>query len=304
MELVKRLRDSLPAVIMLAAGLVLISPILELSIRHFVAAPSAKEPTPETENPLPLGWSKFVTLVDKFGEALIIAGALALAFEQRARTVVLEEVSRDAINVAVGWDVPPDVKSTAMHILKLPFERRGFVQHYEFHLVPVNSPRQYLAVTSTTEYELTNLTNAGVFFDFKSSVEICSGKGLPENELLLMKSPDESYAGNKLDQLAKRDGPYKKALVPVWIPARGHAKFLTRRLAHYERNDDLVLDILEPPAIGMKVTIEAPAQFQFRVSFGATGVPKPSRPGTRWEWEHPGVFLPGSHFRIQWEEQT
>src|ERR1035437_8330586 len=137
-----------PGLLILAIGFALISPYPELSIRRLVLSPTAatetRKPIPETEPALPPGWSRFVTLIDKFGEAMIIAGSLALAFERRARKVVLEEISRDAINVMVGWKVPAEVEETAKDILHLKFERRGFVQHYEFRLAPVGSPRQHL----------------------------------------------------------------------------------------------------------------------------------------------------------------
>ncbi len=299
----KWLQESWPAVLILAIGLLLISPLPELVLRSLLLrrAVPEQQTAPPVEPQLPSGWAEAVTLLDKFGEALIVAGVLALVYERRAKELVAKEVSRDAINHAVGWEVPPEVRETVKEIIRLQFERRGFVQHYRFDLAPVGSPRQHFAVISTTEYELTNLTNIEAAFDFRSSIEISTGRGLPENQLLLMKSPDEEFLGAKLDKLTQIDGPYRKAEKQIWIPARTKACFLTRRLAHYEPRGSLVLDILHPPAIGVKVTVEAPKDFVFRISFGIPGKVKESHEHPYWVWEHPGVFLAGSHFRLQWE---
>ena len=246
---VKWFEESWPAVLILAIGFLLISPLPELGVRSLLlrGALPEQQTAPPVEPQLPHSWTRAVTLLDKFGEALIIAGVLALAYERRARELVAKEVSRDAINHAVGWEVPLEVRETVKEIIRLRFERRGFVQHYRFDLAPVGAPRQHFAVISTTEYELTNLTNLAADFDFRSAIEISTGRGLPENELLLMKSPHEEFAGGALDTLTKIDAPYRKAEKKIWIPAGTKASFLTRRLAHYALKDSLVLGILHRP---------------------------------------------------------
>ena len=109
--------------------------------------------------------------------------------------------------------------------------------------------------------------------------------------------------GEELARIAYTDGPYRKAKIPVEFS--GHSSkpvtFRTQRLAHYRLNDAIVLDLLEPPIIGITVAVVSAPEFDFRVSFGAEGEVTVREADGRREWFHPGVHLPGSHFRLQWD---
>lgn len=320
-----------------AIGLILISPLPELAINAGVGehAPSpettpkpAKPETPAKAKESPAtapeagaprrGHAKgleheellspgrtVVLLLEKLGEALIIAAILGFAVDEAVKRSLVTEITRDGLDFAVGFELPQEVKEQVRFVLRLPFVRRNVRVTYEFNPAPAGATPPYVAVVSTSEYEVTNLTGSAKYFDFKSSIETARGEGLPENQLLLMEVPTlhEKVTGAELAGIAHLEGPYRKAKIPVEIG--GHRSkpvtFRTERLAHYRLKDAIVLDLLEPPIIGITVAVVAPAEFDFRVSFETEGEVTVRETGGRREWFHPGVHLPGSHFRLQWE---
>jgi hypothetical protein len=159
------------------------------------------------------------------------------------------------------------------------------------------------------EYEVTNLTASEKYYDFKSSLEKSRG-GLPQNQLLRMEvSPNEYVVEGddlkKITQPEDPDNPYSIATIPVKIAGRGSQalSFKTTRQAYYHLNDAIVLDILEPPCIGIALELVGSlTDFEFRVSFGTEEKIRPSKVTPRsLHFDHPRVHLPGSHFRVQWE---
>jgi len=253
------------------------------------------------------GVAQFLLLLEKLGEALIIAAVLGFVVDEAVKKTLVEEILRDVLYHAVGYRLPDEVKEQVKYVLRLPFVRRNFQIHYKFRVIENLSAdgtisNRYLEVTSTAKYDVENLTDTEKVFQFRRSIELFHARIPKENQLIAMEAPDLKIAGDELEKIAKVEGPFKKAELNSKIGSgkSGKAHFLTKRLAHYPVEHTMALDILEPPCIGISVSVDAPPALTVEAAFGVPGDVETSGTPSK-TWTHPGVHLPGSHFRLSWK---
>jgi hypothetical protein len=241
-------------------------------------------------------------VLEKLGEALIIAVILALFVDEAVKHTLMQEVARDVIDFWIGFTQPPAVKEQIQYILRLPFIRLDFTTRYVMKYVSTGEPHPLIRVESFTSYKVVNLTNSPKVFTFRSSIEKSAAWSGKRNHLKKMEAAAVGFAleGKLLDDKTLETECYLVAEIPITVPeeAAGSVEFKTERVAYYSHEHTIVLDILEPPCIGIKVIVEAPPDFVIFVSFGTYGKVEGDKVRT---WYHPGVHLPGSHFRISWE---
>ena len=298
-----------------ALGVVLLSGFVEFAYRQIwtLAASTWRLIDPEAPEPheheLPAFW---VTLFDKVGEALIIAVVVGVTVEKTAREHFLKETERDALHNILGYDLPDPVKKQLQYILHLPFIRRNFKVVFTFEPQPTPDGDCW-KVTSHTEYDVDNLTDEQQRYELNSSIERSRGAASLSNRLLdvevtgLLHLNAAELERKALEQEKKekerQEGPYRRVTVPIDIGPHGklvHVK--TERVAYYRLDDTMVLDILRPPCLGLEVCVKAPKELDVNVAFGVPGdVTHPH--GHKHCWHHPGVHLPGAHFRVTWSHQ-
>lgn len=199
------------------------------------------------------------TLVEKFGEALIVAGAVAIAVDVALKKEFSKALKEDVLDAFVGWELPTEVKDRVWYILRMPFVRRDMVLEYTFERVDSGGDPAYYRVGSTTWYQVQNLTGSELDYPFRSATERSNPPGLPSNQIVSMAC--EGYpaemTGTSLDALTGDSGPYRTAEWKVRVPPGKHqtTKCTTEREAFYPIGGDIVLDFLEPPVVGVTVRV-------------------------------------------------
>jgi hypothetical protein len=247
-------------------------------------------------------------LLSKFGDAMVIAAILAFAVDNYVKRRLVSEVAKEAIDFAVGYELPPEVKRHLVDdILRLPCVRRNLLFHYKFHEMPPASPEHhdsYFKVICFASYEILNLTDRPITFEVRSAIQK-SLPGLPPNELCRLHLPTMGIdlTGAKLKQkVDTHAGPYAAVSEEVKIRS-GEANVLpveTERISYHRLADNIFLDLLQPPSLGLHLNVTAPEGYVFEASFGAAGDPSPSHTAGSWSWDVPGVHLPGSHLYLTW----
>ncbi|KAA0099109.1 NAD(P)/FAD-dependent oxidoreductase [Mycolicibacterium sp. P1-5] len=278
---------------------------------------------PDSANLLPK-WPALVWLVsqtwlmdllNKLGDAAIIAAILAVAVDKYVKQKLVSEVAREAVDFAVGYALPPEVKKHVQYILRMPFVRRNLVFTYEFGAISGANADEYLKVKCTTTYEIVNLTDRDIKFNVRTAVQNAHYPGLEENKLSLLKVADRTRSETELKELADKqakkkgttDVLYTSVTEEVEIP-HGHSNavpVVTERISYVRRDDDIFLDILPPPSLGLTLRVKGLADYVVGASFGASGmVPgKYASDADEWTWTVTDVVLPGSHFYLKWHPQ-
>jgi hypothetical protein len=256
-------------------------------------------------------------LLSKFGDAMVIAAILAFAVDSYVKRSLVSEVAKEAIDFAVGYELPPEVKRHLVDdILRLPCVRRKLVFHYKFHEMLPGAPEhpdRYFRVICSASYVIVNLTDRPISFEVRSAVQKSHLPGLPPNELCRLHVEGPNAAGLppinidlKGDALYKKvdntPGPYVTASQEAKIRPgeNGALKVETERITYHRLEDSIFLDLLQPPSLGLDLKVTAPAGFAFEASFGAAGDPSPGHRDGSWSWNVPGVHLPGSHLYMTW----
>lgn len=248
-------------------------------------------------------------LLSKFGDAMVIAAILAFAVDNYVKRTLVAEVAKEAIDFAVGYELPPEVKRHLVDdILRLPCVRRELVFHYKFHEVAPAPPEYrdpYFKVICSTSYEIVNLTDRPITFEVRSAIQKSHLPGLPPNELCRLHLPTMGIdlKEEKLNEkVNKSGGPYASVSEEVKIrPGETNAlKVETERISYHRLTDSIFLDLLQPPSLGLHLDVTAPEGYAFEASFGAAGDPSPGHKAGSWSWDVPGVHLPGSHVYLTW----
>ena len=255
-------------------------------------------------------------LLNKLGDAAIIAAILAVAVDGYVKQKLVSEVAREAVDFAVGYALPQQVKQHIQHILRMPFVRQNVAFTYEFAATaPGADAEEYLEVTCTTSYDIVNLTDRDMKFNVRTAVQKAHYPGLGENRLCLLQVAGVPSSEAKLKELAKKqdqgrttsDVLYTSVTEEVVIP-HGTPKgvpVVTKRVSYHRRDDDIFLDILPPASLGLTLKVKGLRGYEVGASFGASesSTAKYEPDNDEWTWNVKDVVLPGSHLYLAWHPQ-
>ena len=269
-----------------------------------------------------------VALLNKLGDAAIIAAVLAGAVDRYIKQKLATEIAREAVDFSVGYALPPPVKRHIRHILRTPLVRRKLVFEYEFSPAsPIANAEDYLKVTCTTRYNLQNLTDGDMKFPVRTAVQKAHYPGLDDNKLCLLQAGSLRRSEPELKELAEKQASGGKAtdilytsvseevLIPHDIPSDGTdhdaddedrgVPVVTRRVSYHRRDDDIFLDILPPPSLGLKLKVRGLRGYVVGASFGVAEFQPPTYDSAvdEWTWTVTDVVLPGSHLYFAWHPE-
>ena len=234
------------------------------------------------------------------GEALIIAGVLALTVDGYVKEHLLKEASQDIAMYLVGYQLPPEIQGTIKDLMSTNLVARGVHLHYELSL-PKQSPGKVLAEVTLT-YHVDNISNkkrsykqrvyqqntfSPAFLELRCDSNDEKGKyHLGARELSLqLKGQEAEFVAKVVApeiQLRPRDqaGSFRYQFT---------AKFTL--LFPEDYSDFFVFD---DPAIGVIITAGYPEQLDF---IG------PSDPDNINRWEYDRVFFGGEQTTVQWRKK-
>lgn len=247
-----------------------------------------------------------LVLLEKAGEAFMIAAVLALFVDESVKHHLVQEIVRDVLDFTVGFQLPLEVKEQVHRNLRLPFVRREYEVRYTLEPQPADHahpPR--IRLHSQARFRVINLTDSVKPYEFTSSIEKGTDPAFEPNQIVAMEVPALGIAlrGAALTPHRRDSDNFVKTCVIVHVAGDGTEQLLfqTERVAYHRENDTVVLDILEPPCIGVTLIVDAPEAFAVTASFGQQDV-APKRDGRVRTWVHPAVHLPGSHLRFTWRK--
>jgi hypothetical protein len=284
----------------------------------------ALESLPESAKLLPkwpllvrlVSQSWLVDLSNKLGDAAIIAAILALVVDGYVKQKLVSEVAREAVDFAVGYALPPQVKEHIQHILRMPFVRQNVVFTYQF-AATASGPHgdEYLQVECTTSYDVVNLTDHDIKFTVRTAVQKAHYPGLGQNRLCLLQVAGTQRSEAELKVLAEKqdkdrgttDVLYTSVAAEVLVPhgERNGVPVVTKRISYHRRDDDIFLDILPPPSLGLTLKVKGLRGYVVAASFGASQSSAPTYDSGADErtWDVKDVVLPGSHLYLAWHPQ-
>jgi hypothetical protein len=254
-------------------------------------------------------------LLNKLGDAAIIAAILAVAVDGYVKQKLVSEVAREAVDFAVGYALPQQVKQHIQHILRMPFVRQNVAFTYEFAATASGANAdEYLEVKCTASYDIVNLTDRDMKFNVRTAVQKAHYPGLGENRLCLLQVAGLRRSETNLKELAKKqegrtttDVLYTSVTEEVVIPhgAQKGVPVVTKRVSYHRRDDDIFLDILPPPSLGLTLKVKGLRGYEVGASFGASesSTAKYEPDKDEWTWKVEDVVLPGSHLYLAWHPQ-
>jgi hypothetical protein len=241
----------------------------------------------------------FSQVEEKLGDAVMIAGLIAIGVDRYVKGKLLTEVARDVLSFAAGHDLPPALKQRVSGLIRVPYYRRDF--QMRLTLAPLDNG--LVRVTMRTRYIVYNLTDASPPYVVKTAIEKSVWSSEEPSRLLKLElsgSENWSIFSNTLPQW--KDQPSDKAYLEYGketslSPAGGvPLKVKTKRSSVYPQSWYYVLDILDTTADLTIITDHYP-NFTWQVEVPQRSVRRDPH-GTRWPC--PGVYLPGQFVRITW----
>ena len=247
-------------------------------------------------------WSMPWTLLEKVGEAMIIAAVLAFIVDKALKRELLSEVTRDALSVAAGHTLPDPIKEAIADIIQQPYARKNFV--IEFTLTELPENPHHVKLHMHTSYEVISLTHGRQEYVVRSSIERPQNIIVEDSKLLnfdLSGPTVVSLIERDLSAARKEDSFYYIYEQRLLLSPKGKMplEVSTCRSIICEDNGNYVLDVLEF-TIGVDIVLLSNDRFEWDVHFGF------HKEFGRHEncWSCSGVFLPGQFIRVSWKRKN
>jgi hypothetical protein len=307
--------------VIIAIGVLLIStPLLFEGV--VLRQPQCEEKTHPTAR-----WivEEFFLLVDKIGEAAVIAGLIGIAVDRGEKSRLIKEVVEEASPLLIGRHLPDNVRISLLEPFNANFIRPAWDVEYE--ISPVKGLTEYICVTSRVTGIVMNCSSLTQDFVFFAAVDAsprvagldsskitrismspeAGGTGgfdeSPDNEAI--RQPDGSKAMSRRQSIRPGER-WKTALEakeyrPVYcslplfvgtmvVKATVRVRFNPREAEEPEESQR---------PVGFKVST-----LDFQVSTGIGDPIKPDR--TTWgpEWSVDGPILPGQAIVTLWNPKS
>lgn len=245
------------------------------------------------------------SLIEKLGDAFLIAGILSVGVDQYVKHRLAEEVANDVLSFALGYPLPDRMREEIHYVLRLPYVREDF--EMQIALSRVEGHAGFVRAEMKTFFRVMNLSELPQDYPFRSRIAPSSYPSVGQNDILGVSYASEKALDGKTlkGKIHLTDGE-REFQTTVHLPPRSsneRISFWTHRTGIFKEEDTYILDILEP-SMGITIRVDESSGFKWNIHFPLHGkaerIPedKPDR------WEHHGVFLPGQHVKISWTHRS
>ena len=249
-------------------------------------------------------------LLRRLGEALFIAGLLALLLDTAIKDKLLTEFAHDVSIHIIGQLLPPDLRDHIRDYLETPFVRPKWTITCE--IKPIRES-EIVELTITSSYNLENLAWKKRRYTFGVDVERSwfQGVGVGKNRI---ESLDFGAGTIRGDQLATIDGASYKDdehgnitfRKDVQIQPHAAPKSFQTTVIQYYRDQSFSPFLARSLVRQTVVSVQYPAK-QFKTDLDLTfeaDIPKPTLASSagmeKWEWTIDEPILPGQGFFVRW----
>lgn len=231
-------------------------------------------------------------------EALIIAGILGLTVDSYIKEHLLEEASQDIAKYLYGYRLPPELQSTVKDLMCTIRVTRGFHLHYKLSLI--KEKPGHVEVETTLTYQVQNIGNRKIPYQQPFYQQKYYSPCFLELRCDSTEKDGNFYLGPQ-ELSGQMKSQERKAIVRVMTPAVNLIPHEPASKSKYEfkarwtivcpedYSDFFVLD--EAPTIGVLITAEYPAEFEFDGPTAATQVNR---------WDYPRVFFAQEQITVHW----
>lgn len=237
------------------------------------------------------------------GEALIIAGALAVTVDRYVKLRLRAEIAEDVFFAALGVHLPIELKEEMLAIREYKLVRRNLRVVYT--LSPHEDPG-LVNCEIDTAFDMQNFTHRKQEFNHVLSVaDAPSGAANVAAPVLSVKGESEpgviAYEYTDRDIVLTVSVHSRDFAQTIHIPAKKSGRFSSKsqHILPAEWEDPF---ILAEPTINVVVTIVAPPEISNHVifdhRFGNDVRPKGN------EWALNEAFLPNTLFRVVWRRES
>jgi hypothetical protein len=245
-----------------------------------------------------------------FGEALFIAGFLALTVDIFVKQRLAREVSQDVLAAALGYHLPSEIREEIREIASYKVIRRNVDVTYR--ISAYESSQEYVWVESELEFEVENLTDSSEPFChliwverpfhftgslrqifYAKAVGVEAGQAYELRDEELEQTEVQAHHAMQWTRVAN-------------IPARKTAKYFSknRQILPAEHVDTF---LLIQPSIGIKVRVyvgtSLPVPLQVSVNFAHRRNDQTEKGGGN-TWELNAGFPPHSTVMIEWRKSS
>lgn len=233
------------------------------------------------------------------GDALLIAGLLAVTVDRYVKLRLREDIAHDVFFAALGIHLPDKLKEEILAIGDCRLVRREMQVNYK--LTPLTTEPLVLCETEVS-FGMENLTHQLQEYTHRVWVgNPPAGVQHPPQSISFVKAQlprgdGYEYCGAQILAIEQELGHFWEESVK--IPPRATAQFwsTTRQLLPLEYEDTC---ILTQPTIGVTVRVECPKELEHTVTFGhRLRTATEELPYNTWRLN--AAFFPHSPFRVTW----
>jgi hypothetical protein len=248
-------------------------------------------------------------LVRGFGEALFIAGFLALTVDLFVKQRLAREVSQDVLAAALGYHLPIEIREEIREIASFKIIRRDVDVVYRIN--PYESSNEYVWVESELEFDVENLTDSSEPFSHLIWVERPFHFAGSLRQILYAKAvgveagQEYELSNDDLVQTEAKDEHAMEWTRIANIPARKTARYRShfRQVLPAEHVDTF---LLIQPSIGIKVRVyvsQTLPPLLVSVNFAHRRNDQKETGGGN-TWELNAGFPPHSTVTIEWRKSS
>jgi hypothetical protein len=229
-------------------------------------------------------------LVRALGEALLIAGFIAVTVDQYVKKRLLWETSHDIAKYLIGYNLPPEVQDQIHLLMGTALVRRDFRHTYMFEEVDGR-----IKLTVRGEYKIENCSNTDQPYTPHLDFE-------KHEEAVLIEfrcdSADENARDLKGPEAQESDGQkpivnFSLKEIKVQPVRRGITYNVSYKFFRLVKPADSDLIAFHGPTIGVTISAECPNRLVFDGGGDAT-IKTTNR------WEYTSIFLKGQHLHPRW----
>jgi len=234
-------------------------------------------------------------LADRLGEALFIAGFLAMTVDQFVKRKMLHEVSYDVAKYLIGYELPAEAQDRIKELMGCRIIRENYEAHYV--ATKAATPGK-LRLETTISYDVRNITHHDESYQQHVSLE---GRDAPAIIELKCKSSDAraAYCRRGMDVSTFHDGVLEAHGPSIRIKSVKNKEGFTYRVSDThsviqpEEYSDLIS--FRAPTINVRITADFPPGFTFKAPDERT--PEGTEANA---WDYKRLFMPSEHIRVRW----
>ena len=233
-------------------------------------------------------------LVRAFGEALLIAGFIAVTVDQYVKGRLLWETSHDISKYLIGYNLPTEIQDQIRGLMATAIIRRDFEHRY----ILTRRSEDQLQLTIETGYSIFNCSNTAKDFTPRLDFEKHEGPTVLEFRCDSADRKAVDLKRGNQELVEKQDGVLSISLKKIRLqPAAKSISYrVSSKWSRLVNTADSDILSFAAPTIGVTITAEYPEGISFVA--GSATVETENR------WEFQTLFLEGQHIHVRWFESS